>query len=171
VIGQEVQIKYTTKNLGDGSPEEQENGSLTGVFTGESDLSGRVPRYEFTSGGDTYHLFVDEVTGIDQVTERNVVFGKTVTITLTLDDLDVANEIALTLEEAAGVREEYDMPGTAAMLRRVAASVRKQISAEEALKPNAALIKAEAFAKRDPEGYALFLKKQAARDLSDLKEN
>jgi hypothetical protein len=67
-FGKQVRVSYLTINQGNGDPDEQEDGELEGVFSGESDIYGRTIRYHLkTSEGDPYFIFADEITEIEEL--------------------------------------------------------------------------------------------------------
>lgn len=60
-----VRITYRTINLGNGSSDEQEHGTLIGHFTGDANCMGRTWRYDFISkDGEHFYLFADEIKSI-----------------------------------------------------------------------------------------------------------
>ena len=67
VINRRVRISYHTIGLGDGSEDEQERDTITGVFSGGSDTRGRTlrVRFECAEDGRPYYLFADEITSIE----------------------------------------------------------------------------------------------------------
>lgn len=74
-FGRRVKITYFSVNQGNGTPEEQESGTLIGRFNGDSSNAGRTIRYEFdaeagqnnTGNPQRYYFFVDEITGIQRL--------------------------------------------------------------------------------------------------------
>ena len=62
-----VEIIGRTINLGNGSPDEQEDFCLIGEFNGNSDNAGRTIRYHFDSEGKHYYFFWDEILSIEKV--------------------------------------------------------------------------------------------------------